>query len=111
MHALDLAKKKNLDRMVGKNGKPFSVNGIPVFLDHVKKNQGGLYENGLLTVDKKIYSADRELVAWHEFGEIFSHSVGLAFEIDLLQKSGRLQSYIKRHKNREFSLKEIIKNW
>jgi len=98
--------------MKDKNGKPFSIKGIPVFLSNLPKDFLAFHKNGVIIIDKnkkELDLRDRERVAWHEFGEIFSHGVGLAFELDFLKKTNQLKDHLKRFGKTRFS--DIEKNW
>ena len=84
------ARQLHLVRMKDEKGRFFSVMGIPVFLGRLGNLLGkydlGLHKEGLIVVNKKLKLEDRKATAWHEFGEIFSHKAGNAFESDFYKK-------------------------
>jgi len=107
-------RKQKLDRMKDKSGKPFSVNGIPVFLGKLPKDYLGFYKNGVIIIQKntrELDPRDREVTAWHEFGEIFSHEVGLAFEVDFLKRNRQLDEYLRRIPEKRSEFEKIEKEW
>ncbi len=105
------AKKYGLTRMKNRRGNPYSVNGIPVFLGSIFEGDG-FYTNGMLIVSRAIKrQGHREATAQHEFGEIFSHETGNAFEFDYLRKTGQLKNYLRDEPNKLFQFREIERNW
>ena len=93
-------KEITLTRMRNESGKPFSIKGIPVFLGRLHPDFLGAYRNGVIVVQanqRKLAPEFREAEAWHEFGEIYSHEVGIAFTLDCLNKIGKLSKYANRY--------------
>ncbi len=98
------------ERMHGKDGKQFSIMGIPVFLEHFGGSTIGEYSGGLVAVEsnqKKLDPKYREAIAWHEFGEAFSHKAGTALQLDALKKSGLWQEFKKKYAGTEM-IKELL---
>jgi len=105
--------KRRLERMKGRNGKPFSVNGIPVFLWDLTiqgNNLGGLI---LISRDPKILAPKyREIVALHEFGEMFnSHRLGDALMYNYAKRNGLLDEFLQRYKQYKRRFSGIERNW
>ncbi|MBI2529570.1 MAG: hypothetical protein HYW05_00315 [Candidatus Diapherotrites archaeon] len=112
--AIIRAHNLGLERARGRNGKPISVNGMPVFLSELRKDFMGEHKSGLLLVNKDPKTTpveDREAVSWHEFGEIFNDKTGNAFVIYYLKKTGRLQDFLKRYPGITEEFKKIEMNW
>ncbi len=96
------------------DGKPYSVNGLPVFLANISEETIGYYADGILFVhkDKEILEPKyRTLIAWHEFGEIFGHTTGLFFEFYEAQKQGFNTETIPRYVLDGYDFYDMGKHW
>jgi len=115
------ARKDELRRMVASNGKPCYIHGVPVFLANFPRIRGiplgsplGTGVDGMLIVEarpSRLDPRDREAVAWHEFGEIFSHQTGNAFMYSHLTKTGQLDAFLNRNPYLRKELDKIKRNW
>jgi len=94
-----------------KYGKPvFYHRGFPVFLS--QEIRSGKYVNGafLLARDTRLLPKKfRRAVAEHEFGEIFSHTVGNALQMLWLERHKLLQEYMEHRHDKRMQFREIVK--
>lgn len=107
------ARQDGLRPMLDKNSKQVRVNGIPVFLGEIGRSIGR-YGNGRLTVEsreRKLREEFRQAIAWHEFGETFSHGVGRAFEYASLIKTGNFRAFLKRYPKVRNEFQIIQSRW
>lgn len=98
--------------------------GLPVYFELIpasglyggSKNAGGRFDRGFIRVEldkTKLPKQFRGLAMEHEYGEIFSHSVGIGFEMLWLEKKGLFPKYLKwlrdNYPSRKQEYIEIIK--
>lgn len=97
-------------------GKPdFWHRGLPVYLvrglkDSHRQPSFGRHEDGviLLNMNKRFLNPEfRRVVAEHEFGEMFSHEIGLVMELLYAEKNGLLDAYVK-HPNIWQEIEELV---
>jgi hypothetical protein len=91
-------------------GNPdFWHRGLPVYLVNGLKSYGR-YTDGVILLAKnkrQLKPEFRKIVAEHEFGEMFSHEIGLVMELIYAKKEGIIQEYLKHPKLGE-ELKQMI---
>jgi len=95
-------------RLVRRNNPIFFHRGFPVYLsDKLGRKTLGRYINGCLFVSTKIPEEFRPIIAEHEFGEIFSHEIGIALEFLYAKRKGLLQDYLNYGRMTE-GLEELL---
>jgi hypothetical protein len=81
-------------------GKPvFFHRGFPVVSEESQKDNAQ-YRHGVIAMGlgkKGVPEQYRRVVAEHEYGEIWGHEMGLAFELLYLKKKGLLEEFLKEY--------------
>lgn len=100
------------ERAIKEKARPdYYHRGFPVHVIDLPERLAGVFAQGeiFLQADTKLLPKKfRNVVAEHEFGEVFSHKLGVGLELIYAERKGLLKEYLKLKPGLGSELRELI---